>query len=277
MRLIAPGYSAGDPLSEEELVLRQCAQEMTAAATKAWDDMQPSRALEATWTMIRAGNVYLDRTAPWKLKKAGNLAELREVLAGTCELIRRAAQMVAPAMPEASREILRQIGREQDFGLWPSDQWGGWPGGKLVEPKPIFPRIDPDRQKELIAVWLDQTPPLKAAPGGDPGAVAEVAMEDFARIDLRSAKVLAAEAVPKTEKLLKLTLDLGSEQRTVISGIAGAYAPADLVGRTVLYLANLKPAKIRGVISQGMILAAGGDVLSLCSFDREAPPGTKVK
>jgi len=138
-------------------------------------------------------------------------------------------------------------------------------------------RIDPDRQKELIAVWLDQTPPLKAAPGGDPGAVAEVAMEDFARIDLRSAKVLAAGAVPKTEKLLKLTLDLGSEQRTVISGIAGAYAPADLVGRTVLYLANLKPAKIRGVISQGMILAAGGDVLSLCSFDREAPPGTMVK
>jgi methionyl-tRNA synthetase len=272
-----PGYSAGDPLSEEELVLRRCAQDMILATNKAWDEMQPSRALEATWTMIRAGNVYLDRTAPWKLKKAGQLAELREVLFNTCEIIRRAAQMVAPAMPEASRELLRQIGREQDFGGWPSEQWGGWPGGKLIEPKPIFPRIEPDRQQELIAGWLGQTPSPKNVPSVAADLGAEITIEDFARIDLRSAKVLAAEAVPKTEKLLKLVLDLGSEQRTVISGIAGAYAPADLVGRTVLYLANLKPAKIRGVVSQGMILAAGSDPLSLACFDREVTPGTKVK
>jgi methionyl-tRNA synthetase len=250
---------------------------MTVAASKAWDEMQPSRALEATWTMIRAGNVYLDRTAPWKLKKAGQFAELREVLVNTCEIIRRAAQMVGPAMPEASRELLRQLGREQDYGLWPSEQWGGWPGGKLVEPKPIFPRIEPERQKELIAAWLDQTPPPKSVPLVGAGPASEITIEDFAKIDLRSAKVLAAEAVPKTDKLLKLVLDLGSEQRTVISGIAGAYAPADLVGRTVLYLANLKPAKIRGVISQGMILAASSDPLSMCAFDREVAPGTKVK
>ncbi len=112
---------------------------------------------------------------------------------------------------------------------------------------------------------------------GAAGLPDEITIEEFARIDLRSAKVLAAEAVPKTDKLLKLVLDLGSEQRTVISGIAGAYAPAELVGRTVLYLANLKPAKIRGVISQGMILAAASDPLSLACFDREVVPGTKVK
>jgi methionyl-tRNA synthetase len=105
----------------------------------------------------------------------------------------------------------------------------------------------------------------------------EITVEEFARIDLRAAKVLAAEAVPKTEKLLKLVLDLGGEERTVVSGIAGAYAPADLVGRTVLYFANLKPAKIRGVVSQGMILAASSDPLSLCAFDRDVAPGTKVK
>jgi methionyl-tRNA synthetase len=271
-----PGYSAGDPLSEEELVLRRCAQEMTQATTKAWDEMQPSRALEATWTMIRAGNVYLDRTAPWKLRKAGQLAELRAVLANTCELIRRAAQMVAPAMPDAARELLRQIGREKDEGAWPSDEWDGWPGGRLAEPKPIFPRIEPDRQMELIAAWLDQTPPAKVVPAAT-AVMPELSIEEFAKMDLRSAKVLAAEAVPKTDKLLKLDLDLGSERRTVISGIAGAYAPADLIGRTVLYLSNLKPAKIRGVISQGMILAAGSDPLSLAVFDRDVPPGTKVK
>jgi methionyl-tRNA synthetase len=281
-----PGYSAGDPLSEEELVLRRCAQEMVLATNKAWDEMQPSRALEATWTMIRAGNVYLDRTAPWKLKKAGQIAELREVLTNTCEIIRRAAQMVAPAMPEASRELLRQIGREQDYGGWPSEMWGGWPGGKLEMPKPIFPRIEPDQQQALIASWLadktktpqpQETPVVAPAAAPAPSATGEVTIDEFARIDLRAAKVLAAEAVPKTEKLLKLVLDLGSEQRTVVSGIAGAYAPADLVGRTVLYLANLKPAKIRGVVSQGMILAASSDPLSLGVFDRAVEPGTKVK
>ena len=230
--------------------------------------------------MIRAGNVYLDRTAPWKLKKAGKSAELRDVLANTCEVIRRAAMMIAPAMPAAAREILRQIGREPDLGLWPVEDWGGWPGGKLCEPKPIFPRVEPDRQKELIAGWLDQTPPVKVVPAASVSAPAttEITIEDFQKMDLRAAKVLQAEAVPKTEKLLKLTLDLGGESRTVISGIAGAYAPPDLIGRTVLYLANLKPTKIRGVTSQGMILAAGGEtVLALSSFDREVPAGAKVK
>ncbi len=273
-----PGYSAHDPLSEEELVLRTCASQSVQTATQAWEDMQPSRALEATWTMIRAANVYLDRTAPWKLKKAGQLHELREVLSTTCEVIRRAALMITPAMPAAGREVLRQIGREQDFGLWPYDQWGGWPGGKLAEPKPVFPRLDPDRQKELIAGWLDQTPAASKAAAPAPAPTAEVSIEDFAKLDLRAAKVLAAETVPKTEKLLKLTLDLAGETRTVVSGIAAAYSPAELVGRTVLYFANLKPTKIRGVMSQGMILAAGGDqVLALCGFDRDIPAGTKVR
>jgi methionyl-tRNA synthetase len=183
-------------------------------------------------------------------------------------------------MPASAREILHQIGREEDLGLWPVEDWGGWPGGKLCEPKPIFPRVEPDRQKELIANWLDQTPPVRVAAAASAATqpAAEITIEDFQKLDLRAAKVLQAESVPKTEKLLKLTLDLGGESRTVVTGIAGAYAPADLVGRTVLYFANLRPAKIRGVISQGMILAAGGEkVLALCSFDREVPPGAKVK
>lgn len=280
----SPGYSAQDPLTEEELILRTTAQEMTQAATKAWEEMQPSRALEATWTMIRAGNVYLDRTAPWKLKKAGELTALHAILANTCELIRRAAQMIAPAMPAASLELLRQLGRSQDAGQWPAESWTGWPGGCLTEPKPIFPRIDPDAQAALIAKWLGEIPSEKnALPKTEatvPTSVAtEISIEEFAKMDLRSAKVLAAEVVPKTEKLLKLSLDLGTEQRTVISGIAGTYQPAELVGRTVLYLANLKPAKIRGVVSQGMVLAAGHDPkqLALCTFDRDLPPGTHVK
>ena len=101
---------------------------------------------------------------------------------------------------------------------------------------------------------------------------------DFDRAELRAARVLACERVPKTDKLLKLTLDLGTEQRTVVSGIAGVYPPETLVGRTVVYLANLKPAKIRGVLSQGMILAAGdAEVLALLTLDRDVPPGTPIR
>jgi methionyl-tRNA synthetase len=159
----------------------------------------------------------------------------------------------------------------------------------LEQPQPIFPRVDPDRQAALINKWVPAEATTIAAPaaaakspaGGAPADTAppaEIAIDDFAKIDLRVAKVLACERVPKADKLLNLTLDVGAEQRTVVSGIALAYSPEQMVGKTVIYLANLKPAKIRGVISQGMILAAGdADVLGLSALDRDVPPGTRVR
>ena len=155
----------------------------------------------------------------------------------------------------------------------------------MTEPKPVFPRVEPERQAALIDQW---TP----VPGGAPadaaappdGAAApspqpsDIAYDDFQKLDLRVAKVTAAERVPKADKLLKLTLDVGGDPRTVVSGIAPAYAPEQMVGKTVVYLANLAPRKIRGVLSQGMILAAGGDeVLALSGVDRDVPPGTPVR
>ncbi|HEY5289892.1 MAG TPA: methionine--tRNA ligase subunit beta, partial [Caulobacteraceae bacterium] len=152
----------------------------------------------------------------------------------------------------------------------------------LAEPKPVFPRIEPERQAVLIAKWVPaeaSTPATAAAAATTPAAPADITFDDFAKIDLRAAKVLAAEIVPKADKLIKLTLDVGeSAPRTVVSGIAPTYTPEALVGRTVIYLANLAPRKIRGVISQGMILAAGdADVLGLSALDRDVPPGTKVR
>jgi methionyl-tRNA synthetase len=191
--------------------------------------------------------------------------------------------MVAPAMPAAAREILRQLGRQEDEGGWPTAF--AWPGGKLAEPQPVFPRIDPDRQAALIAKWV----PAEAAPAAAPATVAapatasappaDASIDDFAKIELRAAKVLAAERVPKADKLLKLTLDIGApEPRTVVSGIAPTYTPETMVGRTVIYFANLAPRKIRGVLSQGMILAAGdADVLGLSALDRDVPPGTRIR
>jgi methionyl-tRNA synthetase len=209
--------------------------------------------------------------------------ELGNVLANCCEALRWSALMVAPAMPGAATEILRQLGRSSEDGSWPSE-WR-WPGGTLAEPKPIFPRVDPDRQADLITRWTPADPSAPAAPTTNTASgravvtpTREVTLDDFAKLDLRVAEVVAAEPVPKADKLLKLTLDVGGEPRTVVSGIAPAYSPEQMVGRTVIYLANLKPAKIRGVLSQGMILAAGeAEVLALSTVDRAVPRGTRVR
>ncbi|HEY0715713.1 MAG TPA: methionine--tRNA ligase [Polyangia bacterium] len=275
---------AEGPRAEEDLALKAAATMAVEEATAAWEDFAPSRALESTWSMVRRANAYIDRTAPWKLAKAEAWDDLRHVLSQTCEVIRRAALCVAPAMPTASQEILRQIGREGDQGQWPEPTWTGWPGATLTAAKPVFPRFEPDRQAALITQWSGAVAGETAAPAPAPSAAPApasgdgISIDDFAKIDLRAATVLAAERVPKTEKLLKLEIDLGSERRTVVSGIAGAFTPEELVGKTVIYLANLKPAKIRGVLSQGMILAAGDEqVLALSALDRPVAPGTKIR
>jgi methionyl-tRNA synthetase len=273
----AAGSRASQAFAEQASAFLQNAQ-------LAWDGSSPSGALQATWGLVREANAHIERTKPWTLAKDPTKRdELLDMLAVCCETLRWAALMVAPAMPTAAAEILRQLGREADAGTWP-EIWG-WPGGTLTEPVPVFPRVDPDRQAALIAKWMpvpsEATPvaaPASAAKRDPVVALGEITIDDFAKIELRAAKVLTAERVPKADKLLKLTLDVGTETRTVVSGIAGAYAPEALVGKTVIYLANLKPAKLRGVISQGMILAAGdADVLGLSALDRDVPPGTLIR
>jgi methionyl-tRNA synthetase len=254
------------------------AAELLGHVQSAWEAFSPSTALETTWRLVRSFNQKIDEEKPWVLHKEGKQDRLADVLAGCCEALRGAALMVAPAMPGAAREILRQLGREQDEGTWPT-KWG-WPGGTLTEPKPVFPRIEPERQTALIDKWTPTAPitSTAAAPPKTAPASADIAYEDFQKLDLRVAKVTAAERVPKADKLLKLTLDVGGDLRTVVSGIAPAYAAEQMVGKTVIYLANLTPRKIRGVLSQGMILAAGGDeVLALSGLDREVPPGTPIR
>jgi methionyl-tRNA synthetase len=288
---VLPPLRPRNETSEPAHQLKSVVEGAGAAATLSWEEFAPSKALDETWRMIRAGNIYIDQSAPWKLAKSGDLGALAEVLGNACEVLRRAALMVAPAMPEAAREILRQLGQSKDEGGWIAETWTGWPGGTLAKPKPVFPRLEPEQQAALIAKWVPGEPavptsttapgPAVTAPAATPSASApaDITIDDFAKIDLRAAKVLAAESVAKADKLLKLTLDVGGpEPRTVVSGIAPAYTPETIVGRTVIYLANLAPRKIRGVLSQGMILAAGdADVLGLSALDRDVAPGTKIR
>jgi methionyl-tRNA synthetase len=252
--------------------------ELVGIVQSCWDSFNPAGALEATWRLIRSYNQKIDEAKPWVLHKSGEIDKLTDVLAGCCEALRWAALLVAPAIPSASKEILRQLGRLADEGSWPS-AWG-WPGGTVAEPTPVFPRVDPDRQAALIAKWVPaEAAATAAAPAPAAPPPADATIDEFAKIDLRAAKVLSAERVPKADKLLKLTLDIGAaEPRTVVSGIAPAYTPETIVGRTVIYFANLAPRKIRGVVSQGMILAAGDDeVLGLSALDKDVAPGTKIR
>jgi methionyl-tRNA synthetase len=137
---------------------------------------------------------------------------------------------------------------------------------------PLFPRIDDDRKKELLAKW---TPKREAPPASDED---QITFEQFQKLDLRVGQVLSAEPVPKAKKLLQLTIDIGTAKRQVVAGIAETYRPEELVGKKVIFLANLKPATIRGVRSEGMILAAGDEqVVALSGLDRDAAPGTKVR
>jgi methionyl-tRNA synthetase len=282
---LPPRERAGSPASA---AFAEQASAALQGCQLAWDDFNPSGALQATWSLVREANAHIERTKPWVLaKNLDKRDELLDMLAVCCETLRWAALTTAPAMPTAAIEILRQLGRDADAGTWPTIF--AWPGGTLAEPKPVFPRVEPDRQAALISKWVPSEAPAAAPPaaaptakkaGHDaPAAPGEIAIDDFAKIELRAAKVLAAERVPKADKLLKLTLDVGqAEPRTVVSGIAAAYAPEQLVGKTVIYLANLKPAKLRGVVSQGMILAAGdADVLALSALDRDVPPGTIIR
>jgi methionyl-tRNA synthetase len=251
-------------------------------AERHFDAWQPSRALEVIWELVRGANRYVDASGPWTLAKDPNRkVELDHVLHTFLEAVLWSALLVAPVMPGKSAEILAQLGQADRAGGWPATWNRELPSGaRIARGGQVFPRIDDARQAELLARWLPPevqgAPPPAPAPSSD----GTIAYDDFAKLDLRVAVVLEAERVPKSDKLLKLRIDLGGAERQVVAGIAEAYRPDDLVGRRVIFLANLAARKIRGIESQGMILAAspkeGEKVLALLALDREVPAGTKI-
>jgi methionyl-tRNA synthetase len=261
----------------------------------------PSRALEAIWRLVREANRYVNDTQPWVLARdPARRTELDHAVRIALEALCCAARMVAPIMPKTAEKILALVGMVGERGQeamrrWPqADRFGHELelGAPLGPSTILFPRIDEARQAALFESWIPPdvlTATATAAatatetgdrrPETDRQSGDEVTFEQFGKMDLRVARVLTAEAVPKAKKLLKLTVDVGeAEPRQVVAGIAEAFRPEELIGRSVIFLANLKPATIRGVTSQGMILAAGADaVLGLSAVDRELPPGTRIR
>lgn len=258
-------------------------------------------ALAEVWKLISRANKYIDETMPWVLSKDETKRErLNTVLKNLCEAIRIAGILIAPAMPETSEKILTQL------GLWGTTRctWesaGVWAAAAEFHTRtaaPIFPRIDLKKEMEELAALVVKHASLEAAQAAPekqtapapaaaqpaeaaparPEGIGTIEIDDFAKVDLRVALVTACERVEKAKKLLRLELDLGGEQRQIVSGIAQWYAPEDLVGKKIIVVANLKPASLRGVESQGMLLAAdsGDDVVVMFAPDR-AIPGSKVR
>jgi len=254
------------------------------AAVRAFEDgmgsMKISSAIKAVWAFISRANKYIDETAPWALAKdAGKQQELANVMYNLVEALRIISGLIMPYMPGTAAKVWQQLnlpGTIDGLRLSDMESWGGTPAGmKIGEAQQLFPRIELEEKAKPVQEPKQARQP-KAAKKPEAASEGEITIDDFNRIELRVAKVLEAEAVPKADKLLKLKIDLGTEQRELVSGIAKQYKPEELIGKKVIVVANLKAAKIRGVVSHGMILAASsGDELQVVSVDM--PEGSVVR
>ena len=268
----------GAPVEAVDEELAALAGKTVAFYEEGMEKMEINAVLKEVWALVSRANKYIDETAPWTLAKDPAKKErLDTVLYNLAEALRIIAILVSPFIPHTTPKILAQLGlpSDQPLSLADAKVWGVLPEGTVVVKKAeaIFPRIE-------IAEKEASVEPTKAGKETDEQAADDeaVSIDEFDRMDLRVAMVLAAEKVAKTDKLLKLTVDLGTEQRTIVSGIALHYAPEDLVGRNVVMIVNLKPAKIRGIESRGMVLAASSPdgKLTLVAAPDMAP-GSRVK
>ncbi|RYG72705.1 methionine--tRNA ligase [Lentibacillus lipolyticus] len=278
-----PAYIAAE--TDIEKSLEDLQQETAENVENAMDNMQFSVALSSLWQLISRTNKYIDETEPWKLAKdAANNERLGNVMAHLAESLRKIAIMLQPFLTEAPEEIFRQLGIQDDsLKAWDSIRQDGMlkEGTAVQKGSPIFPRLDVDKEVQAIKAMMQKPKKEEEERSQEPvpEQKEEVAIDDFMKLDMRVAEVLEAEPVKKTDKLLKLQLDVGTDKRQVVSGIAEHYQPEDLVGRKVICVTNLKPVKLRGEKSEGMILC-GEDTqgqLVLTSVEQSLPNGSVVK
>jgi methionyl-tRNA synthetase len=298
------------------VLFRSAALATAASYEEHMGDLAFSKALEAVWDLLAKTNKYLNDSSPWSLTEdLSQRPRLATILHTSAEVMRIATILLAPVLPESCKLVWKQLGFQTSLKSQRlSDlKWGGLPvGGPLGEITPVFPRLDKKTVLDKIArieegdatVQPGEGPPQpsvadgkSAAPGTTPqisirtGENAgirtstgpgedKISIDDFARVDLRVAQVISAEKVKGADKLLKLVVDLGTESRQILAGIAKAYSPESLIGRKIIIVANLEPRKLRGYESNGMLLAASvGDEGQpvLAGFLEDVPNGAKLK
>jgi len=249
-----------------------------AAYERAMADYDIARAVEAAWSVVRFLNKYIDTRAPWALAKTQD-PQLAAVLRSMLLCLRAAEGLVRSTIPTVADAIAEQL------NLKPLEHWDligksdSLPAGTMLQsPRPIFPRLDLSKKEEPKTLSETPTPAPTPAPKPAP-AVTEISIEDFMKVQLKIGRIFEAEPVEGADKLMKLQVVIGEEKRQIVAGIRKSYTPEELIGRQLVVCTNLKPAKLRGIESQGMLLAAtdaDGSAI-LLQPDREAPEGAGVK
>ncbi|MDP5275713.1 methionine--tRNA ligase [Chengkuizengella axinellae] len=285
-----PAYQGHVTQFDEQL--QNTIKESVEEVEQTMEKMEFSVALASIWKMISFTNKYIDLTQPWMLvKDESKRKELASVMVHLAESLRISAILLQPFMTQSPQMILKQLGIQKgELINWDSIYtFGQIPKDTMVQKNdPIFPRLEVEKEVEYIASSMGggkktvepakETKKEKVQMQEKNGEAQEISIDDFAKVELRVAQVTACEPVKKADKLLKLQLDLGYEQRQVVSGIAKHYTPDELVGKKVICVTNLKPVKLRGELSQGMILAASeGDQLTLATVAENMPNGALVK
>ena len=266
---VVTNTGVNEPVDDE---LKAVALETPKRLAEKMDKLRVADGIDEVFTLLRRTNKYIDETTPWVLAKSEDtLPRLQTVLYNLVESIRFAAICLAPFLPETSEKILDQINtNERDyldlttFGLYAS-------GTKVTEkPEPLFMRLDP----KMVLANLEKEEPQKEAPKSE---LPEITIDDFAKVELKVGTVLKCEKHPKADKLLVSQVDLGDHTRQIVSGIASSYTPEEMVGKKVVVVTNLKTAQLRGVESQGMLLAGSKKKkISLVTIDTDLPNGTKI-
>ena len=302
-----------EQISDKEL--RELALATPSRLEEMMNKLQLSGALETLWALVRRSNKYIDENTPWSLAKdEENKGRLGSVLYNLCESLRFIAVLLLPFMPRTPQRIWDQIGigGAAELQKWESlASWGLLPPGTRAERQAdLFPRLD--IEKELKALLGEKLPGVDGKAGTDgtigaggikkeesgitdnidnkdnkdnkdvlrePGKPDKISIDDFSRVEIRVGRIISCEPVPKTDKLMQLQVDLGEDEpRQIVAGIAKAYSPEELPGKKALFVVNLQPAKLRGILSNGMILAATSPdgELALTAVDKDLPPGSKI-
>ncbi|MED3944694.1 methionine--tRNA ligase [Priestia megaterium] len=277
---VIPTYEGN--VTEFDALIVQAQKDTVNKYEEAMEDMEFSVALASIWQYVSRTNKYIDETQPWALAKDENkLAELASVMTHLAESIRHIAVLLQPFLTRTPEKIFAQIGVKEDvLKTWESTTRFNMlkEGTKVEKGEPMFPRLDREEEVAFIKEQMQGSAPKEEKPAVKEEPSEEITIDDFMKVELRVAQVTQVEPVKKADKLLKLQLDLGYEKRQVVSGIAKFYKPEELVGRKVICVTNLKPVKLRGELSQGMILAGEDENgLSLASVDQNLANGTKIK
>lgn len=247
------------------------------------DDMRTlamSRYLQDIWHLVTRANRYVEENAPWTLAKNRDMERLGSVLYNLAESLRLIGLFIYPVMPKTAQGVWDALGIKKDISacrIGEEQAWGGSkPGTEIASGVHLFPRIDIKREDK--GMNMENKEAREPTAGSAQAGKETIGIEDFAKIDLRVGRILSAMRVEKSEKLIKLEVDIATEVRQVVAGIGKSYSPEELIGKTIVIVANLKPARLMGVESRGMLLAANnGDDLAIVTLDREMKPGSKVK